>query len=363
MTIYGSFLKRSQDLMCNMSYVKIESLIKNFEYQHNCQVVYITKFGSKLYGTDNPNSDTDYKGIFIPSQRDVLLKRDMEHYNFNSNDTNTRNSKEDIDLQLFSIYKFFHLLKKGETGAMDILFSMFREDTQIYNDRAFTEVMMENYQRFYNRNLHSFVGYCVGQSKFYNVRGERFSELHRFMEYFTELAQEQKNDKLVTVFPKVEELFREYPYRYIKFVMAPTSRGSGITQEGRYIEILGKRFLGTVTVGYFLEKITEMEQQFGNRAKASAEGVDYKALSHAVRVISEVEELLDDGFITFPLKNRAYVTSIKEGNESLESVMDYIDDKLSVVQEKLDQSTLPERSDEEFMDELVLEFLKLNFKD
>ncbi|MBU1668931.1 nucleotidyltransferase domain-containing protein [bacterium] len=337
--------------------MNIKTLIKNFEQQHNCRVVYITKFGSKLYGTDNPNSDTDYKGIFIPSRKDILLKRDIEHFNFNSNDNNTRNSKEDIDLQLFSIYKFFHLLKKGETGAMDILFSMFRQDTQIYSDQKFTQIIMNNYTKFYNRNLHSFIGYCVGQSKVYNVRGERFNELHQFVEYFGTLAQTQKNDKLSTIFPKVEKMFQEYSYKYIQFVMAPTSRGSGTTQEGQYIEVLGKRFLGTVTVGYFLEKITDMEQQFGNRAKASSEGVDYKSLSHAVRVISEVEELIDDAFITFPLKDRAYITSIKEGNETLESVMEYIDHKLTVVQEKLTQSELPERSNERFIDELILELL------
>jgi hypothetical protein len=320
-------------------------------------VVYVTQYGSKLYGTDNPNSDTDYKGVFIPNQESVLLKRDMEHYNFNSNNDNTRNGKDDIDLQLFSIYKFFNLLKKGETGAMDILFSMFREDTQLINDKEFTSVIMENYKRFYNKNLHSFVGYCVGQSKLYNVRGERFNELHIFVEYFNRLVKEQGSEKLEKLFSAVEEIFEQKSFKYVKFISAPTSRGSGVAKEGKYIEVLGKRFLGTVTINYFAEKITNMEQQFGNRAKASAKGVDFKALSHAVRVIDEVEELLDSNFITFPLKNRLYIRSIKEGNEQLEDVMNYIDKKLNVVQEKLESSDLSEKSDEEFMDRLILSLL------
>lgn len=337
--------------------MNIKNLIKDFEKEHNYKVVYVTKYGSKLYGTDNPNSDTDYKGIFIPNQESVLLKRDMEHYNFNSNDNNTRNGKDDIDLQLFSIYKFFHLLKKGETGAMDILFSMFREDTQLINDKEFTSVIMENYKRFYNKNLHSFVGYCVGQSKVYNIRGERFNELHLFVDYFNSLVKEQGSEKLELLFPMIEEMFKEKSFKYVKFVSAPTSRGSGVTQDGTYIEILGKRFLGTVTINYFAQKITNMEEQFGNRAKASAKGVDFKALSHAVRVINEVEELLDVGFITFPLKNRVYIRSIKEGYESLEDVMNYIDNRLDVVYEKLDNSDLPEKSDIEFMDKLILSLL------
>ncbi len=337
--------------------MNIKKLINNFEKKHNCKVVYVTKYGSKLYGTDNPNSDTDYKGIFIPNKNDVLLKKDLEHFNFNSNDENTKNSKDDVDLQLFSLYKFFNLLKKGETGAMDILFSMFREDTQVHNDKAFTSIMMENYKKFYNRNLHSFIGYCVGQSKVYNVRGERFNELHLFVKKFNTLVKEQGNEKLETMFPLIDEMFVEYAYKYINYVIADTSRGSGETKQGRYVEVLGKRFLGTVTVKYFADKITDMEEQFGNRARASAKGVDFKALSHAVRVISEVEELIDEEFITFPLKNRAYVTSVKEGSESLEDVMNYLDTQLTVVQEKLENSNLQERSDEVFMDELILKLL------
>ena len=80
---------------------------------------------------------------------------------------------------------------------------------------------------------------------------------------------------------------------------------------GTFVEVLGKKFRSTITVEYFAQKIRDMEAQFGNRSRSSAKGVDWKALSHAVRVINEVEELLDDGFITFPLKNREYIKSIK----------------------------------------------------
>ena len=343
--------------------MNIHILIKDFEKKYNYQVIYVTKYGSKLYGTDNPNSDTDYKGIFIPNHDSVLLKHDLEHFNFNSNNDNTKNDKDDIDLQLFSIYKFFSLLKKGETGAIDILFSLFREDTQVHNNKEITSILKENYQRFYNKNLHSFLGYCVGQSKVYNVRGERFNELHLFVEYFNALVKKQGEEKLESMFPLIEELFKNKKYKYIKFITAPISRGSGEHKEGLYIEILGKRFFGSVKVKYFSEKITDMEQQFGNRARASAQGVDFKALSHAVRVIDEVEELIDHNFITFPLKNKVYITSVKEGKEKLEAVMDYIDQKLNVVQEKLEQSTLPEQSDEKFMNDLILKWISNNKKD
>ena len=334
----------------------IEEVIEKFEVEHRAEVLYVTMYGSKLFGTDNENSDTDYKGIFLPSKEDVLLKRDIEHFNYNTN-AKGKNEREDIDLQLYSIYKWFNLLKKGETGALDLLFSLFREETQIFTNQQFTSVMKENYQRFYNRNLHSFIGYCVGQSKLYNIKGERFNELHTFVTYLSHI--ERKNGlKLETLFDEIETIFREESFKYIRFTVGAISRGDHSYREGKYVEVLGKKFSGSVTVNYFFEHILEMENQFGNRARSSAKGVDFKALSHAVRVINEVEELLDEGRITFPLKNRAYIVSIKEGRENLEDVMHYIDTKLDLVQEKLEESTLPEKSDEAFIDSLILSLLQ-----
>ena len=269
-----------------------------------------------------------------------------------------KNSKEDIDLQLYSIYKWFTLLKKGETGALDLLFSLYAEETQVYNDRAFTQMMMQNHQKFYNRHLHSFVGYCIGQSKMYNIKGERYQELHSFVTAFTPLVEGLGSEKLQTLFPEAKALFEKQQYHYIRFITAATSRGNDSYREGVYIEVLGKRFSEMVTIEYFVEKITAMEAQFGNRSKASATGVDFKALSHAVRVINEVEELIDENFITFPLKNATYIKSIKEGNETLESVTDYLDSKLSVVQERLEQGDLPEKSDEILMEEIILKWVK-----
>ena len=329
----------------------LEDVLNEFKNKYNCKVVFVTQYGSKLYGTDNANSDTDYKGIFIPSQKDVLLKRDLEHFTYTTNEED-KNSKEDIDIQLYSIYKWFGLLQKGETSALDLLFSFFREDTQYLFDKTFKELIRSNYTRFYNKNLHSFIGYCVGQSKMYDVKGKRYKELEQFAAFIENLNL--KTEKLESVYPQIQEHFTKKNYAFIKFITASVSRGTEVYKEGVYVEVLGKRFFASVSVGYFLEKITFMKKQFGYRSKQSSTVVDFKALSHSVRVINEVEELLDNNFITFPLTNRVYVRSIKEGKESLESVIEYINNKLDKVQEKLEKSTLPQKSDQAFMDDLLL---------
>jgi len=106
---------------------KMELYIKEFEEKTGATVIYVTVSGSKLYGTDNENSDTDLKGIFIPSKESVMLKKDLSSYVRDTNNSKVRNSAEDIDFTLHSIYSFFNQLQNSETGAIDVLHSMFTE--------------------------------------------------------------------------------------------------------------------------------------------------------------------------------------------------------------------------------------------
>jgi len=49
----------------------------------NPEIVMLTKFGSTLYGTDTPESDVDYKGIYLPTKRQVILqdfKKTLNHH-------------------------------------------------------------------------------------------------------------------------------------------------------------------------------------------------------------------------------------------------------------------------------------------
>ena len=37
------------------------------------QLIYSTLFGSRLYGTELPDSDYDVKGVFLPTADEILL--------------------------------------------------------------------------------------------------------------------------------------------------------------------------------------------------------------------------------------------------------------------------------------------------
>jgi len=338
---------------------ELKDKLEQFEKENQATVLYVTKYGSRLYGTFNENSDTDYKGVFQPNRDDVLLKKDLEHWTSNSNNTNEKNGAGDVDLQLFSVHKFFELLRKGETGALDLLFSMWSKDTVEFENTVFVDHMQMYYKKFLNRKLHSFTGYAVGQAKKYGVKGTRYKELTQFNDWFGGVFNEYKEDKLGLTFNRVKEYLENNNFKYLDVVQAQgpkTGKGENMID---YLEVLGKKFSGDVTVGYFFDRVVEMEEQFGNRAKSSAEGVDWKALSHSVRVLFEVEELLDTGFVTFPLKEREFVKEVKDGKQPVDVVMMFVNNKLDQVKQKLDDNTtLPETSDRDTMDWLELCFLE-----
>ncbi|GHV42660.1 hypothetical protein FACS1894187_25030 [Synergistales bacterium] len=65
----------------------------------------------------------------------------------------------------------------------------------------------------------------------------------------------------------------------------------------------------------FVKRVESDMNRFGERAKEAElnHGLDYKALSHALRALLQMEELLLTGRIVFPLKGRAELIALKEG--------------------------------------------------
>jgi len=316
----------------------INEYIKEFERETGARVVYITKSGSKLYGTDTQDSDTDYKGIFIPSKESILMKTDVDSYVRDSNQTNTKNSNEDIDFTLHSVYQFFNQLVKSETGSVDVLFSMFRDDTIEFEDREFTNFMRENYSIFLNKNMKSFIGYALGQTKKFGIKGARYDNLTSFIKYL-ETFEQDRDTKMSNIFKSLDLS----SYKYIKMTLADGPKTSNVRTKIEYISVLGKLFHGQITLGEFIIRIKEQEARFGNRTKAIANTTsktDFKALSHSLRIALEVKELLETNFIRFPLRAAIELREIKQGNCDIEEVVSKIGKILSNVDNNVDNLLL-----------------------
>lgn len=88
-------------------------------------------FGSHLYLLNTPNSDKDYKGIYLPEKRELLLGNYAKQISQSTGDDKSKNTKDDVDVEIFSLPYFIELACKGETVALDIFMLKISETTII----------------------------------------------------------------------------------------------------------------------------------------------------------------------------------------------------------------------------------------
>ena len=136
-------------------------------------LVYLTHFGSRLYGTSSENSDTDVKGVFIPNKDEMLMGNHCKHLNWNTGTCKGKNTKDDIDMQLWSLQYWVHLISIGDTNALDLLFSITNLECVIYANPPMHHVFGTATRLFDPSKLYGYLGYILGQAKKYGLKGSR----------------------------------------------------------------------------------------------------------------------------------------------------------------------------------------------
>jgi RNA repair pathway DNA polymerase beta family len=291
------------------------------------------KFGSHLYGTSTPESDLDFKAIYLPTAREIVLGSYKKTINTSRKKKPCeRNTKDDIDVEVISLDRFLELLCEGQTIALDILFHPeFCVVDDIWDQQIF-QAIFDNKERLLTRNVNAFVGYARQQAAKYGIKGSRMDALKRAMELLDQLPL---YDKLVDHAPKLAALvvatqelvsLEKYPLVEIIDIQGPKA---GLMEP--HLHVCGRKIPFHARVKTAKETYGKILANYGQRAtKAHLEGgVDWKALSHAVRVNAEAMELLQTGKITFPCPNREFLLQIKTGQLPYEEVAGMIEQGLA----------------------------------
>lgn len=317
------------------------------------------KFGSHLYGTDTPNSDLDYKGIYLPSARDILLGR----YKRTISSTRPkregeRNTKDDVDTEFFSLDRYLELLMEGQTVALDMIFAPgFAEAHHI------TRTIYENRERLLNKNVASFIGYARQQAAKYGIKGSRLDALQRVEAWLSSLPPRSKlGDHLKAIESLIEQctplvsLEKTPLVRVVQIVGPKGPPGSSERTLLSHLEVCGKMWSFTTHVQNVWDQIHKRTLEYGNRARMAHldGGIDWKALSHAVRVAGEGYELLTTGHITFPRPDAITLLNIKLGKHPYEETAGLIEQGLADLVAAQQRSKLREESDKEWVDSFIV---------
>jgi hypothetical protein len=308
------------------------------------------RFGSHLYGTATPSSDTDIKAVHIPSAGEILLQRAKPVWSRKTKaDPNTKNTADDVDYESYALHKYLALVTEGQTVATDMLFAI--PSVWMSPPSPAWHGLIANRGALLSRNCKSFLGYCRQQANKYGIKGSRMAAARDASEMLTEATERLgKQAKLREIEPALDAFVigREHT----ALIDIPVSDGKMIV---RHLEVCNRKAPLTATIARAAEIYTLLFKEYGQRARAAMvnEGIDWKALSHAVRVGREAIELLSTAHVTFPRPEASHLLAIKTGALAYQTVAEEIEVLLSEVESAAERSTLPEMPDMVFVEDFI----------
>ncbi len=302
-------------------------------------ILVLMQFGSHLYGTHTAQSDTDLKGVFMPSPRDVYLGKIPKTIQQRTNpNPNGKNNKEDIDTELYSLHYFVHLACEGQTVAIDMLHAP--ADMILQKSPVWDTIILRRAE-FYTKSLDAFVNYARRQAAKYGIKGSRLSSAQRVMNF---LKERDPKATLGSIWEKLPE--DEHAYK-----LPPDPN------QFLLYEICGKRFQESTKIGHILPIMDRFCENFGQRAIQAArnEGIDWKAISHALRAAYQVRDLLTKGTIIFPLAEADYLREIKQGRRHYANeVAPHLEAIMAEVDALARDSSLPEQVNRAAWDDFLI---------
>lgn len=321
------------------------------------KVIFKTLFGSHLYGTDTPNSDKDYKAIFIESLDNIILSKDKHTYQETTKEGDSfgvRNTKDDEECEYIELRRFLKDAMAGQTYALDMLFSPI---ALWENFSSFWMEIVDNKEKLLSKKLEPYIGYCRQQAGKYGLKGSRLAELLRVINH---LKQFNEKDLLGDCIQNFAE--SEFVSIYEMVVEKPHQEKP---MKQTYMDILGKKFSLNTAVHKVLFSLEKMNAVYGDRAKLAMEnkGVDFKAVSHAFRCCYQLKELTQTGRIEFPLKQAVELRDIKLGKIPYLELGDKLYELMEEVKKDIEKSILPDEPDKKFWEEFILKTYKKQCKD
>jgi len=320
---------------------------------HN--IIFRTRFGSHLYGTNTPASDEDWKSIRMPTAREILLGNAKEtlaikdRYNKAEKEKNLPGEYEE---ESFTLKQYLKLVSEGQTVSLDMLFAPgYMWDKHSVLDFTIWADIRANRNRLISKKSGAFVGYCRQQAKKYGIKGSRVAAAREVSNFLLTL---HPNMKLGDYAHNIEIFLTLSPNKeHIHFMSITQSSGVPIG----YLEVCDRKLQYTSKVGECIRIVDHLVAEYGSRALQAEqnEGLDWKALSHAVRIGEQAIELFYTGFVTFPRPNAEFLKAIKKGELPYKEVAALIEMNFDLVEAASKASSLPEDVDHEWINQFIVD--------
>lgn len=254
------------------------------------------KSGSHLYGTNTPNSDQDCLGIFLNTKNEILGLQNSEELTENviSKAENGRNTKDAVDCKFYELRKFCRLAMNGNPTVLEILFVNPENILEITEEGR--ELLSLKKEFISQRIYHSFMGYAFSQRRKAFEKAENIENLMKLYKYIDKsLEYNETHDTIISV--GVSNLIKN---------------GMELLDNGRFK-------CGDLTFNNILiKKLKSILKDRINKASWRKDGIlkhgmDYKFMSHNIRLMLEGMEIMDTQNLILPLSYKDLIVQIKTG--------------------------------------------------
>jgi len=315
--------------------------------EHGHDLLYLCKFGSHLYGTNTPDSDLDFKGLFLPNRRQLLLGHYPRHLKYSSGNDESRNSGEDIDIELWSLQYFFELLGKGDTGAVDTIFSVTNRSAMVYMDHVIRHIFQNPLEFFDPSTNKAYVGYMKGQVSKYGIKGSKLGVLKRIYQWVNDnfAFRWMETTRLGDIAEDIIANFYDESYCFQKEINGEQA-----------LVVCGKVHMFPIRLSEFFLRLEKEYNKYGHRAEMAEknEGIDWKAVSHAIRSLHQMKSLLITGKVEFPIYSADFLLKIKQGKVDWSQCEDIIREGLDRIEQYQNTTSYRGRINNKYIQETIL---------
>jgi predicted nucleotidyltransferase len=375
--------------------------------------LYLVVRGSHAYGTNIETSDTDYAGVFIQSLDDILGNNYKEQINDDKNDT-----------VIYEVRRFLQLIASNNPTVLELLNTP--EDCVIYKDPAFDIILENREKFITKVCAKSFGGYAKqqiskakGQDKKQNWEKDKVTrkDVLDFVyviegeksipwKVWNDARYEEKFIGVVNV-PNARDIYAVY-FDKDSFCMfseniSESTRKTLIDVRKESGQSMGFGYKGLVKTGEGLN-VAESNQlrlssipkgetpicvvtynkdgysqhckdylsyqewlENKNEArwvdvKSHGQKIDGKNMMHCKRLMEMAKEIGEGKGIIVRRPNAEELISIRKGEVDLQTLIDSVEVEIKEVDRIFEESNLPEKVDEKFINKMIVEIRKQIYK-
>lgn len=335
------------------------------------------KFGSKVYGTDNVNSDDDIKFVYVQTPEDLFINGYKPFI------------QVDKDNYGYELSEFVNLLKKNNPTCLELLFT---PDEFIIEKHPYWDILTKHKDEILTKNtFHSFASFANAQlQKAKNVEARFLMEtnevlrktpldfcyvllgfdeqatkqgLTRVVDFLEQKGLQQTNI-IVNKIDKSKEVFALY------FSVLPTK---GICDENSTQLRLTSSPKNAKPIAYMVynedayrshcKKYKEYQEWLENRNPQRYKDIvdanskiDVKNAYHTIRMLNMCIEILSTNTMNVDRRgiDADFLKRVRQGEISLELLEQYTELELKKAEKFYKKSMLPE-SNVEILDKLLLQ--------